>query len=716
MAFNGNRFNGSAFNGADVAPPFNETGVGQLVAIEQQIVLTPPIQRSGFAFNERKFNQTPFNAWASVPIYGEGLIVSFEQETVAVGSGQMVAFEQAVGIYGSGEMVSIEQDVRFFETGSGQLVSIEQSTKNGGSGQLVRFEQSVRAAAATHLERTGWDAKIMLGGAEVPRDQIFGMIDIKRNEGGASLATFTILPPRGIQQVESYAGKTVTIDFETVEGIFRVYTGLVDIPELDLINRRITLNCTDRRSELINAQLASVVQTIGYYSFDIFGTPKDTFEDLTNRLTTVPYTVDFDAYGNYNVVALRGKTTPDYVLTGNKVYYREPRVEYTSRGRVVNKITISFKYRYERLWHMQRNWTWESPVANNICLVLQQGYSFTQRSMIKAAVDALAWPLRGDITYTPIQPAGWYCGGIGFTTVSYSPTGGITTPALDSNGDPILDSSGNPVTTTSGVYTDVRNVLCNGASWTATKRWAQTVSEEYTFVVAASQSQAQYGTVEQFNSYASEDDSGAGAWEDYKAYDNPYNKVDPTYYVNVDASRNAANSAIVTALSIAKTTILNSHRDTRVTIYRSIWPQIDLKHTVEINTGILKARGKVYTISHSLNNGTGEAVTNVVLALSRAEGSGADTSLSIPTRPTDVAMPDTTSITLGNHIGEDPDTEAAQLWNGRVGDKGFTPYDIVEQFIVDTPEIQQEFRQERVLTGSAGYNVSIPIDLLEVTF
>jgi hypothetical protein len=545
------------------------------------------------------------------------------------------------------------------------------------------------------------------------------MVNIVRTEAGAALMDVTIIPPRGVQDVESYAGKTVTVDLETPEGIIRVYTGLVDIPDVDIIGRKITLHCTDRRSELINAQLGSVVSSIGSYSTVIFGTPKDTFEELNNRLTTVPKTVDFDAYGNYYVVDLRAKTVADFTLLDNKVYYRDPRVEYTSRGRITNKITIAFQYRFSRLWHIERFWSWTSPINQNICLALQQGYTFAQKSMVKAAVEGVSWPLRGDIAFVAIQPSGWYCGGIGFTTYSFNAGGGLTVAQVDANGDPVLDSSGNPVMTTTGSFTDVGSLLCNGASWRGTKRWAQTITEGYTLVVQAPQSQTQYGTVESFNSYSNEDDTDSSSWEnDYKAYNNPYNKIETTYYVDNDLRRNVANSAIGTALSIAKTTILNSHRDTRVTIFRSLWPQIDLKHTVEINTGVLRAKGKVYSITHSLNVGTGEAVTTVVLALSRSQGSQADSSLSIPGKPTDVTMPDTSSIVLGNHYGQDPSTEAAKLWNGRIGNalNGGSQTNYPEQFIVDTPTIADQFRNERSLSGSGTYSVSIPSDLLEVVF
>ena len=166
---------------------------------------------------------------------------------------------------------------------------------------------------------------------------------------------FTIIPPLGLQNVESLTGKSVTMDVDTDEGTFRIYTGIVDICDVDLIEKKITIHCTDRRTELINSTLGAVVPTIGIYSAIIFGRdPKDPADELAQRLTTVPLTVDFDAYGNYTLSNLAPKSTPDFVLTGSKIYYRDPKVEFTSRGRITNKVTIGFQYRRARLWHMQR--------------------------------------------------------------------------------------------------------------------------------------------------------------------------------------------------------------------------------------------------------------------------------------------------------------------------------------------------------------------------
>lgn len=731
---NGFTLNTIALNSAENIAPPALTGEGLLISIEQQIILFPPLNRSGFSLNQRNINQDAINAGDEGELIGGGVLILIEQSVGLISDGLLISIEQTVGDVGGGSIVdglliSIEQAVELRKEGGGLLISIEQSVIGSGSGLLISIEQTVIRNPASadpipsHVQRTGWDINVMVGGAAI--DCEHGIITIQRTEGGASLMNVSLIPALGIQDVESYAGKPVTADLQTADGVFRVYTGVVDIPEVDIINKKITLHCTDRRSELINTQLAGIVSTIGYYSSVIFGTPKDTFEELTSRLTTVPLTVDFDSFGNYNLVNLAAKTVPDFTLLGNQVYYRDPRVEYTSRGRITNKITIAFQYRFDRLWHLQRSFSWLSPIAANICLALQNGYTFARRSMILEAIRSLSWPLRGEVSFVPIQPSGWYCGGIGFTTYHFEPGSGLMIPELDADGNPVFDSDGNPSMVASGSFVDVGVTLANGASWVATKRWAQTITETYSLVVQAPQSQAQYGIVESFNNYSSEDETDTTAWErDYEAYDNPYNKTEPTYFVDSDLQRGVSNSAIITALNIAKTTILNSHRDIRVTIYRSIWPQIDLKHTVQINANItngggLNARGKVYNIVHTLNVGTGEAVTTLVLALSRAQGSQSDSVLSIPAKPTNLVLPDTTPISLGNHYGEDPSQPDAKNWNGRVGNArvGFFQTNYPEQFIVDTPEILDDtFRQEKVLTSFAGYNISIPSDLLEVIF
>lgn len=681
--------------------------------------------------NGGSFNSGAFNAeleGSGLPIIGEGELIAIEQTIIAIeGNDLLFAIEQSVGIASGGAelVLSIEQETILRNVqGPGELISIEQSVISIQSGRLIAIEQKTKNnAIPDHLTRTGWDATLVVGGATIPHEQIHGLINIQRNEGGASLMDFTLITPLGLQTPETLTGKAVTMDVDTDEGTFRVYTGIVDICDVDLIEKKITVHCTDRRTELINSTLASVVPTIGIYSATIFGREaKDPADELALRLTTVPQSVDFDAYGNYTLSNLAPKSSPDYVLTGNKIYYRDPKVEFTSRGRITNKVTIGFQYRRSRLWHLQRGYSWVSPIAANWCLFMNSGYTLAQRAMLDSAISGLGWPIRGAVSYTQIPASGWYCGAA-WSTVRFT---GNTAYLKDADGNYVTDSDGNKIVDAANSRitggTDMRDVFANGVAFQATTRWVQTITENYSMVVQAPQSQTQFGNVEAENSYSGSDDTDYTYWEqDYKTYNNPFNKLDNTYFVDIAANRSEINAAIGTALQIAKTTILSSHRDTRVTIFRSLWPQIDLKHTVQLSSDQLNAKGKVYIINHILDIGTGEAVTKVTLALSRSQGSQADSGLSIPAIPTNTSLPDSTTIILGNHYGENPENHPE--WNGRIGNKFVTVPGFItsrstyaEQFIVDTPVIEDVFRQERNVSGGGTYNVSIPNDLLEIYF
>jgi hypothetical protein len=669
--------------------------------------------------NASILNAAPVNAAATFYESGSGELISIEQNTQTEALGNLISIEQNVGFIGSGEIISLEQDVILWTVGSGELISIEQQVANEQSGNLISIEQNVELVS-THLTRTGWDATLVIGSSQIPKEQIHGVIDVERTENTAAIMTVTLIPTSGTQDFDFYRGKPVTCDIRTDSGTFRVFTGTVDIPEIDIIGKKITLRCTDRRTERINNQLATGVNSIGYFSSIIFPDIDDTADALEQRLSTIPYSVDFDAYGNYHLTAWAAKATADYVLDDADVFYSTPRVELTSRSNITNKINITFQYRYERLHQMDRNFSWTSPIAGNICLILQSGYSLTFRDMIRAAIQSSGWPLKNDITFVPIWPSGWYgCVGgyIGWSTVSYT---GTTTVVKDSDGNPVKDADGNNVTETRITGgTNFAPLYCMGASWTASTRWSQTMTEEYTLSVQAPQSQAQFGTVEGYNAYAAQAEFDASEWEKYTAYGNE-SGGDTTYYINQDTNRATFDAAVNTALNIAKTTILGTHRDTRIVINRSIWPVIDLQHTVEIDTDLLQGKGKVFKINHSLDIGTGEAQTELTLVLSKAVGSASNSSLVRPTPPAPTVNYPSGTIVLGNHYAEDPTTDAAANWNGYIGN-GFAPgqffrSSFTEQFIVDVPEIPEEIRQEQVASAAATYNVEIPNDDLTVVF
>ena len=676
-------------------------------------------------------NSHPVNGPAQVLLEigtGVGELISFEQDVrLIVTSAELLSYEQDVVRIGLGELIAFEQIVqlRLSSIVDEELISFEQIVRAVfTSAQIIGIEQQVRTITpADHLSRTGWDALLVIDGNQIPSSQIFGSIEIDRTENDAALMTVTLIPPTGVQDIELYHGKSVTLDITTTDGTFRAYTGTVDIPDVDLVDERIILRCTDRRTELLNSQLPGIVSTIGVYSPHIFREPRDTAEEVEQRLTTTPFAVDFDAYGNYTITSWTPKATADFTLVDSDVYRDRPKVELTSRGRVTNKVNINLQYRYERFLHGTRTWSWQSPIDIDICKLLVDGYSMTYRATVASAVIAANWPLKTPITFTEIQPGGWYrCGSttIGWSSIQLR---GVNEAVTDEDGNLVSDTDGNQLYAariTGG--TDYAPIYCNGATWKGTAQWSQNVTETYTLSVEGPQSTAQFGTIEQDLSYSIDEEADTAGWENYRSFRNEFPLLGDNYAVDQDIKRNEFVVAVDVALRQAKNTILGSHRDTRVTVDTFIKPQIDLKHTVAVTTDEVVAKGKVFNIKHSINIGTGEAVTTTTILLSRIQGSASDSALSIPAKPSDNLTFNTQTIRLGNHFGEDPTTERAKKWNGMIGNRWRTVNNntfrttFIESFVVDTPAIPDALRNSKALTGTQSYNVEIPNDTLTITF
>lgn len=645
------------------------------------------------------------------------------------GQGTLVSIEQNIRTEASGTLISIEQEIELYVTASGVLISVEQEVQKEASGTVVSIEQNVLTPAAVipnvtpDGNRIGpyWDLTIAIDGNIVPPSWVHGQVRVSRNESSTALMDVTLIPSGGVQDLDSYTGKSITVDVSLPNLVTRrIYTGVVDIPEIDLINKKITLRCSDRREEQLSSIIAPYLSGIGEYSSVIFGEDTtDKYQVLTNRLSTSPTAVDFDSYGNLRITPWAAKDTADFLLEDDEVYRRDPHVELTSRARITNTVDIEFQYRYERLHQWEANYTWESPIKNNFGLFLLQGYSMARRDMILAAIDAAGWPVRGEVTFDPIQPAGWYSG-IGWKTTSWLSQNVVRT---DANGDAVTDASGNPVydtILTGGV--DLTKIMTNGASWVGTTRWAQTITEDHVLKVKAPQSIAQYGTIAQNAGYSIQDPFESNVWENYTSY-NEIPGQSNTFFVNRDTTRAQFNSASRVALLRAKNTILGSHRDTRVSISREIWPQVELHHTVQIATDPVQARGKVSEITHYFDINSREAYTEVVLVLSQSSGSASDSTLSAPSIAADSVNLPTPSITLDNHFGISPDPETnpdSVNWTGMIGNKyvsgSLYRTNYTEQFRVDTPAIPASVRNEKIRSKTTEYDVEIPDDFLIVTF
>lgn len=655
---------------------------------------------------------------------------------IGTGSGTLVSLEQTVANIGSGTLVSLEQTVNLLETGSGTMITLNQDVQTTASGTLVIFDQKVRdLSTPSHLTRTGWDLDVYIGGEQINKGTIIRNVDIEFSEGDSSLATIVLRGQAGAQDLDYYDGKEVIINgqaysnsnnpTQTVDGNYRLFTGIVDITEIDLINEFITLRCINERRKLINQNLSATVKTIGTWNETIFGSYRDTAEELDQRVSTIPYSADFDPYNNFILTSWTPKATADITFAGSGIFTKEPQIQRANAARIVNKITLKMQYRYQRLHHWQRSFSWIGDIEDNPCRILAGGYDLTRRDLIAQAVQNAGWPLRGSIAFEDPPAAGWYsCNGT-YAALSYTQTTaemvartaftGPSTPdelVKDSEGNQIYD----PVTT--GVV-NYDKVFCESASWKGTTRWAQNVTEEQTVTITAPQSISQYGTIEREQTFGQDDSYDTSVWENYTAYSDNSPDTSASYYLDQDYNSAAFNTAFQVALQRAKMQILDSHRDTRVIITVPFRPDINLSHTVATTATRVSCKGKVQRYVHLFNNSTTEALTRIEIVLSRASGSTTDQTLAIPARLNTASETyPTGTISLGNHYGEDPSQAGAENWTGFIGNKVVqgVKTNYTQSFIVDVPPVPNNLRSNKTLAGTTSYTIEVPNDSLTVTF
>lgn len=650
-----------------------------------------------------------------------------------------------VFLTGQGAILQIEQVVDLVLSGEGRILEIEQKVEAVSPTISLAVTQVV-SAVLTGLDdkvaRYGWDVALNINGSKIPNTQISGNIKIQRIENEAASMMFVLYPQHGTTlDLRGYEGKPVYCNITTSDGLFRAYTGVISTVDVDFNSRMISFICTDNRDQKVNSAYGSYIKGIGYY--DNSQRALNPAEELSQRLETVMYAFDFDASGNPALTSLYAKSSPDYTFTSSQVSYdagRDPKVTLATRSRLVNTVFIDYKYRYKRMHHAECTYTWVLNATN--IEFLTEGISVPRRDVIEAAVSGTGWPLRGDIGYTPVLPAGFYnvnAGGqvyhvgVSWTQATYAVGNATTT---DSNGNTVnvVDDNGNVVKKalmTSA--TDYSNLLCFGAAFTLSKQYSQDISENYTLTVVAQDSVNRFGVVSQSQSGGVDSQYDDSGWNDYKFYKSPptdvplvYEPHNRSYYWNETTSLAAYQNGIYTALNRAYTTIRKSHRENRASFSTpKVKPQLQLSNTIYLNTTsaedvTIQAKGKVYSITHYLSPQTTESYTTVELAISVNAGGSSPTAISVPSRPSNNLLPFTQAVGMSSHYGQEPQ----RIWTGWIANKwvnsrvsgGFnwqrTTYP--ESFVIDTPTIPASYTQVVNLPVAASYGVSIVNDVLNV--
>jgi hypothetical protein len=227
----------------------------------------------------------------------------------------------------------------------------------------------------------------------------------------------------------------------------------------------------------------------------------------------------------------------------------------------------------------------------------------------------------------------------------------------------------------------------------AAYRFAQTITEDYTLTIKAPQSITQYGLIEQDLSHGCETVYDASAFEKNDTYQAATGFTTDTndYYDDQDDATEFTN-AVETAINIAATTIIKSHRDTQVNFETDLRLDFDLTKTIYLNSTPLQAKGKVTSLVHSFDITNRFAQTTTEISLSTASGTQTADTLDAPTRPT---------VSVDADTFDDP--YLIELTTAGVGD-------------IESPAIDDTSRDEQVETASETFNLEIQNDTFGITF
>jgi hypothetical protein len=575
---------------------------------------------------------------------------------------------------------------------------------------------SVTAAAAA--DSVLWQPVVVVGGVDLSA-RLYGEITIEREEDASAIAELSYLALAGAVDPLLHVGQPVTISWAQIVGGVVSYarlrfTGLVADAAWDADLAGVRLSCTTALQDVCNAMTKADIERLigGHWSPHVWSEEDSTgWTHAQQRLSTTTKALWHDEQRILRVTDLQAKATADLALGASDILSDSAQVSYAQRGDMVNRIRCALDFRYLRQRQRWVDVVWR---PQDVCSYLQDSYQFCQRSMVEGAATSGGWQLDGAISYVPLWPNDYYwCG---------NRSAGSLMTGLAWNTAPAVAAT-----------------LCIGASWRATKRWHQTVTETYTLLVEAPQSLAAIGEVEQDEEYGIESTTEPDtAWEQSSdlspvsgGRSSPEGDWIADVYDDATAGRAAVEDAMACVVAAAQGEILRAHRGTTVSWDMPYQPGLSLQHTLSLTLPTLVCHGKVRALRDRLSLDSGEAITTVELAISRRNGSGlvATTPPAAVPQPADPAEPRVDRVvTLGLHIGgRTYSPPEDQTWGGLITNYTYDPTAVPNwsanptnpsvnvysyAFAFPPPEIADDFTATDVDAGTTTYTVDIPDDTL----
>lgn len=538
-----------------------------------------------------------------------------------------------------------------------------------------------------HESAAAWTLSIIVGGVDVS-DRIVGAVTVEAEENAARIADLTLhVAPGTVVAVTEWIGAPVAIwlaggDASAPINAMLVFSGLVDTPTLKPGSGVIGLRCTDNRQGVLSAMTRDALEDLigGLTSPAVFDAGAPSLVYAGDLLSTVPKALDISPGGVLRLTDWAAKETPDLTLGDDDVLDGSVDFEPADRAGMVNRVTISFGYRFPR----QRTEGYEIGYDRlaldhtNFGYWVKAGGYIMQREQIRAAIEQAGASIV-DITWLEI------------------PTHPVKLPGTDGYWLP------NPAQ---------HNLLCMGFGAVVSFDFNQEQQDNFTLTVENTASIARLGVIAEQMSGALE-----GVWDDPTAAEHAVllwkkkisaipprstallsvgtiSATDATLTAGTD--RASANVAMETLVAIAKTRIAAAHRRHTVGAAVPASPVIDVDKTIYFSAQGVTAQGKVRHVTHRFDPAAGSAITEFTLAVSSIAGVG-------------ITHPDSAvEAPGGTTAGAGPAVGAVDInWNGLMGQDNV--------ITIHFPEVASTERNSGDATITARYDAPVAEDILEIT-
>lgn len=566
-------------------------------------------------------------------------------------------------------------------TGAARL-PLRQRVETTGSAQAGL--SIVTLDAANRAER--WRVAVYLDGVDVSA-RLTGSVRVEAEEDTARIAECTLRPASGPASLFDYLGARLDIDYVPVSaagvalGAVPLFRGRCAEPQIDPRSGVVHLQASDGRQTLLEALTREAIDAItpgGAYSA-LVDDPEATGADYAAlRMGSLPASLDLDIGGGWRLTpweagVLRATLTEADCVDGSLAISLAP------RDSLVNAVELAIEYRYRRDLERRRVLRWQEPW--NFCQGLH--YTNPNDSMIEQAIEGTGWRIVAAPSYTRLPPSGWvFCG----------------TQAI--------------------AWINNQTGVATGFSAEVAKRYSRQVAETYTLRVEAPASITRFAELLRRGRAGISADTET-PWGDDVTVPSWDGQDGADYYLDRhnDVGRAGVDDAIAALIARARVTILASHRAHSVRCQIPLAPNLGRTDRVRLQTATLTAEGKVRQVIHTLDLGSGQALTELQLAVSQGGGS-TDDAVVAPAPPATTGAAETPPrITLTSRYGQTAGAAAYNpAWTGftgnRVPPESLDAPTYPERFRISMPEITRDPVQADT---TAAYAVAIPEDPMTLT-